>query len=102
VASVSIGTRATWLAALASSLTLTLVATTSGADTLISNPMKKNYYCIVLDGSKLLLKPIGGCYTENQALTRANTLMQAGIGHIIWTFSEDQLEAFKQSVQEVK
>ena len=62
--------------------------------------MKKNYYCIVTSNDDtLLLVPIGGCYTEDQALTRANLSMRSGqYKHVIWTFAEDQLAAFKNSV----
>lgn len=62
--------------------------------------MKKNYYCIVISNDDtLLLVPIGGCYTEEQALTRANLTIRYGQHkHIIWTFAEDQLATFKNSV----
>ena len=66
--------------------------------------MKKNYYCIVIgNDDTVLLVPIGGCYTEEQALTRANLSMRSGqYKHVIWTFAEDQLTTFKNSVNNLR
>lgn len=66
--------------------------------------MKKNYYCIVISkDDTLLLVPIGGCYTEDQALTRANLSMRSGqYKHIVWTLSEDWLTTFKHSVNNIQ
>ena len=64
--------------------------------------MKTKYFALVIDlNDNISVKDLGECYTENQAITRANLCRNEGVS-ILWTFDSSKLEALKLSINSLQ
>ena len=63
--------------------------------------MKETYYVIILEDKtqNLNIVSLGGCLSEDNALTEANKYSKKNKANIIWTCTENSLKSLKESLK---